>query len=159
MITFQLSLTEKIAAQAMQDAVAHDMSFPEYVEWRLNAPMNEAGQIVTPPALPQNAAEVAGEIFKIALMQPLRDVGTEGDLASRPYLVEALYRQMAVGNEWAELDRGFRIMIGKAFRREVDAQKEHGGKVIDDETGLCVKVMFLRRNAQNQALYRTVRTG
>lgn len=157
MITVHFSLSEKVVHKATGEAIAQGMSFPEYVEWRLSTVPEDSGEEQLLP-VQQSAAETAREMFLFALDQPVHATSDEGDMESNDYLVETLYKQMPFSTDWGVLDRGFRIMIGKAFKREVDSQSD-GGTLIDEENGYAMKVRFVGRSPQNQAIYKTERSA
>lgn len=157
MMTVPIPLSERVVHKVTGEAIAHGMSFPEYVEWRLSTVWEDSGEEQSPP-IQQSAAETAREIFLFALDQPVHSISQESDMESNDYLVETLYKKMPFSTDWGVLDRGFRIMIGKAFKREVDGQS-NGGTLIDEENGYAMKVKPVGRSPQNQAIYKTVRAA
>lgn len=157
MLTVQLILSDQTVSDAIGAANLQGLTFNDYVEWRLNVDLDAA--IEQKAGQPdQSVDEIAKALFSIALEQPARESSDEYESEGKPYLVEELYRQLESGSAWNLRDRGNRIMIGKAFRRLVDAKNEKGGGVqIDD--GRVMKVMFETRTSQNQAVYRTHRVA
>lgn len=157
MIDIQLKLHEQTILDTIVAANAQGLSFNEYVEWRLNVDLDTAIEAEKPSGeVDQTVEEVAQELFHVALDQVAEE--SDGDMRTKGtlYLVEELYKQRPTGTAWNLRDRGNRIMIGKAFKRLVDAQLPGG---IQIEDGRQLKVKFDGRTAQNQARYKTVRVG
>jgi hypothetical protein len=129
-------------------SVSHGADLNKYVEMRLNADLDRALEVRSvkgQPHLEDSVEEIAEKIFKEALSYPV----------NKPYLVEKVYSRLDRG-AWNMHDRGSRIMIGKAFKRLVEAQLPGGTQL---EHGYQMKVRFLTKTAQNQALYQTERVG
>jgi hypothetical protein len=139
MPTLLLTIADKIAISAMQAASAKEMTLDEYVEWCLRSQLNQTNEALLIDSKSQRVEELAKQLFKSALVPNLF---TPND----PYLVEAIYKRLRLPEKWEDLDRGFRIMVGKAFKREVEAQSKDSKK----------RVEFFKKNQQNQALYKTV---
>lgn len=160
MIAIQLNLHEQTVSDAIGAANLQGLSFNDYVEWRLNVDLDAAVEHGTQPTTvpDQSVEEVAKALFLLALDQPAMEANDEYTVEGRFYLVEDLYKQLEKGSAWNLRDRGNRIMIGKAFKRLVDANNQkHGGIQIDD--GRVMKVIFEKRTSQNQAVYRTHRVA
>ncbi|KFC61893.1 hypothetical protein [Massilia sp. LC238] len=142
-----LELHQNTVADLIKAATVQGMEFKKYVEMRLNADLD---QVVEEQA-PANAVsaddveDIAQAIFTEALSYP----------ANKQYLVEKVYGRLNRG-DWSVHDRGTRIRVGKAFKRLVDAQSAGGTQL---EHGYQMKVRFLHKNAQNQAVYQTERVG
>jgi hypothetical protein len=147
MIQVTLELHQNTVADLIKAASAQGMEFNKYVEMRLNADLDQVveeetlGNVVSA----EDIEDAAKAIFTEALSYP----------ANKPYLVEKVYARLNRG-EWGIQDRGARIRIGKAFKRLVDAQAAGGTQL---EHGYQMKVRFLHKNAQNQAVYQTERVG
>lgn len=156
----QLSLDEQTVHGTIAAAARQGLSFSEYVEWRLNVDLDTDISVeVQKPSggeSAQSVDEIAGSLFRAALEQVAEESDEDNKTTAALYLVEDLYKRRPTGTAWNLRDRGNRIMIGKAFKRLVDAQLP-GGIEIDD--GRRVKVEFDGRTAQNQARYKTVRVG
>ncbi len=157
MITLQLTFKDETVADLINAAAIQGLPFNDYVEWRLNADLDSKAeeQRIDPD---ETVQQVARALFKEALEQSAAESDGEYSEEGVYYLVEELYKKLKLQPAWAQRDRGNRIMIGKAFRREVDSQSE-GGTMLSEETGICVKVFFEGRTSQNQARYRTHRVG
>lgn len=157
MITLQLTFKDETVADLISAAAVQGLSFNDYVEWRLNADLDSKAeeQRIDPD---ETVQQVAKALFREALLQPAAESDEDYVDEGVYYLVEELYKKLKLQPAWEQRDRGNRIMIGKAFKREVDAQAQ-GGTMISDESGLCVKVHFEGRTSQNQAKYRTHRSA
>lgn len=156
MITLQLVFKDETVSDLINAAAVQGLPFNDYVEWRLNADLDSKAeeQRVDPD---ETVQQVAKALFCEALLQPAAESDDEHPEEGVFYLVEELYKKLKLQPAWAHRDRGNRIMIGKAFKREVDAQKH--GTQLSDGSGWCVKVFFEGRTSQNQARYRTHRTA
>jgi hypothetical protein len=147
MITVTLSFHENTLVDLVKAATSQGLDFNKYVEMRLNADLDQA--VEEEPESSASASldveEIAKDVFQEALHYP----------AEKSYLVEKIYSRLNKG-EWGRFDRGVRIMIGKAFKRLVDAQLA-GGTHLDH--GYQMRVRFLKKTPQNQALYQTERVG
>lgn len=142
MPTLLLNISDNVAIHAMTAASAKAMSLDDYVEWCLSLQNTQANKDLLVNQGPQNIENLAAQLFKKALVP---SIFTPDDA----YQVEAIYKQSGFPKKWEDLDRGFRIMVGKAFKREVEAQS-------DDSN---VKVVFVGRTQQNQTLYKTIKVG
>lgn len=157
MIDLQLKLHERTVLDSIVAASAQGLSFSEYVEWRLNVDLDTAIEAEKAGGeIDQTVEDVAKELFRVALDQVAEESDEDIAIKGTLYLVEELYKQLPTRNAWNRRERGNRIMIGKAFKRLVDAQLS-GGTQIED--GHQVKVIFDSRTAQNQARYKTIRVG
>lgn len=158
MITVQLTFNDDTVSDTIAAASLQGLSFNDYVEWRLNVELDAAVADQVRPALPseQTVDEIAKALYLFALHEPAKESDDNYSTEGRPYLVEDLYKRQGTGSAWNLRDRGNRIMIGKAFKRLVDAQLP-GGRQIDD--GRQMRVDVDGRTAQNQTRYRTVRVG
>lgn len=157
MITVQLTLHEQTVSDMITAASAQGLSFDDYVEWRLNVDLDATLDEARPElGHDQSVDEIAKMLFHAALDEPAEEHSDDHSEEARPYLVEELFKRHGTGAAWNLRDRGARIMIGKAFKRLVDAQLP-GGYQIED--GRQMKVEPAGRTAQNQAKYRTVRVG
>jgi hypothetical protein len=157
MMTMQLTLHEQTVADTIAAASAQGLSFNDYVEWRLNADLDASLEQIRVPTPDQSIDELARELFLFALEEPAEDTSDEETIVeARPFLVEDLYKRRGIGIVWEQRDRGNRIMLGKAFKRVIDAQAP-GGREIDD--GRLMKVVVHSRTAQNQTKYKTVYVG
>ena len=147
MITVTLSFHENTIADLVKAAISQGLDFNKYVEMRLNADLDQAieKEPESSASVSLDVEEIAKDVFQEALHHP----------AEKPYLVEKIYGRLNKG-EWSRFDRGVRIMIGKAFKRLVDVQLA-GGTQLDH--GYQMKVRFLKKTPQNQALYQTERVG
>ncbi len=147
MMQISLALHENTVADLIKAASAQGLDFNKYVEMRLNADLDQIVEedTVANPLKISDVDEVAKELFNEALNYP----------ANKTYLVEKIYARLNKG-DWSLQDRGTRIMVGKAFKRVVDAQLAGGTQL---EHGYQMKVRFLHKNAQNQAVYQTERVG
>lgn len=147
------TVSDTIAAANLQG-----LSFNDYIEWRLNVDLDAAvvSQAQTSFQSEKTVDEIAKELYLFALEEPAKEDGDNFSEEGKSYLVEDLYKRLGTGSAWNMRDRGNRIMIGKAFKRQVDAQGP-GGCQIDD--GRQMKIHVDGRTAQNQTKYRTVRVG
>lgn len=138
MPTLLLNIADKIAINALGAASAMAMDLNNYVEWCLQQQMNET---VDHSPL-QDVDEIAAQLLNKAL-----GMGSLFGPESLPYQVEEIYKRIpSFPKRWEELDRGFRIMLGKAFRRKVGDQSNVDG----------AKVVPAGHTQQNQSLYKTV---
>ncbi len=158
MITLQLTFKDDTVADLIKAAAVQGLPFNDYVEWRLNADLDSKAeeQRIDPD---ETVQQVAKALFREALVQTAAESDDEHTEEGVFYLVEELYKKLRLQPAWEQRDRGNRIMIGKAFKREVDAQQGHGTCLADDGQGPCVRVQFEGRTSQNQARYRTHRTA
>jgi len=157
MITVQLTFHDQTVSDTITAASTQGLSFNDYVEWRLNVDLDTAIDQARPAVQPdQTVDEIAKALYFVALDEPAEEVGDDYHEKAQPYLVEDLYKRRGTGTAWNLRDRGNRIMIGKAFKRLVDAQTSGGCQI---EDGRQMKVELDGRTAQNQARYRTVRVG
>lgn len=159
MITVQIVLQLETASAAAAAAARENMTFDQYVEWRLTTvdtvpiPVNYLG---TPDTEDENPEQVARALFKIALNQQAEEAGDDYHVEARPYLIEELYTRFYKGKPWTSWAVGNRIQLGRQFKKLVDAQPE-GGQQIED--GRQMRVEFVGHTKQNQTRYRTVRVG
>lgn len=159
MITVQITLQLETMSIAAAAAVRENMSFDQYVEWRLStvdqsvAPVNFVG---TPALDDENPEQVARALFKIALDQQAEEAGDDYHVEARPYLIEELYTRYYNGKPWTSWAVGNRIQLGRQFKKLVDAQPK-GGQQIED--GRQMRIEFVGHTKQNQTRYRTVRVG
>ena len=154
MITVQLTLDDQTVSDTIAAATKAGFSFNEYVEWRLNVELDAAIDQAQPAEqLSQNVEKIARELLDFASTQQAQDDGDCGEyiVEAKPYLVEDLYKRRKSGTAWNLLDRGHRIMIGKAFKRLVDKEYVH------DVESIQVRIVRDGLTAQNQTRYKTVR--
>ncbi len=161
MITVQLTLQAQTVSDMIAASTAHGLSFNEYIEWRLNADLDAAVTLIRPDVRPdQTAEEIAKQLYDAALGQQAEEYGDEHQEEALPYLVEELYKQHGTGTAWNQLERGTRIMIGKAFKRMVDAQLSGGCQIEDGrQMKVVTQVQPAGHTSQHQARYKTVRVG
>ena len=157
MITVQLSFHEQTIVDAITAAMAQKVSFNDYVEQLVNVDLDAAVEQAPKVEEPEKTVnELAKALFDIALEQLAAESDIDFDEPGTEYVVEDLYKILRPSKIWNLQDRGNRIMLGKAFRRLVDAQHNNGCVL---ESGMAVKVVFEGKTAQNKAIYKTVRTG
>lgn len=156
MITVQLTFHDQTVSDTIAAANVQGLSFNDYIEWRLNVELDAAVEARPAENPDQTVDEIAKALYLVAIEEPAQEFDDDHHEEGRPYLVEDLYKRLGIGNAWNLRDRGNRIMIGKAFKRLVDAQMSGGHEIAD---GRQMKVVLEGRTAQNQAKYRTVRVG
>lgn len=159
MITVQITLQLETMSTAAAAAARENMTFDQYVEWRLTTadqvsqPVNFVGATASDD---ENPEQVARALFKIALDQQAEEAGDDYHVDARPYLIEELYSRHYSGKPWNSWTVGNRIQLGRQFKKLVDAQPK-GGQQIED--GRQMRIEFVGHTKQNQTRYRTVRVG
>jgi hypothetical protein len=159
MITVQITLQLETMSIAAAAAARENMTFDQYVEWRLSSvdqgsnPVNLLGSSASDD---ENPERVARALFDIALEQQAEEHDEDYHVEARPYLIEELYTRHYNGKPWTSWSVGNRIQLGRQFKKLVDAQGK-GGKQIED--GRQMRIEFVGHTKQNQTRYRTVRVG
>jgi hypothetical protein len=159
MVTVQITLQLETMSNAAAAAARENMTFDQYVEWRLTAVeqvSNAVNFVGTPMSGDENPEQVARALFKIALDQQAEEAADDYHVEARPYLIEELYTRHFNGKPWTSWTVGNRIQLGRQFKKLVDAQPQ-GGQQIED--GRQMRIEFVGHTKQNQTRYRTMRVG
>jgi hypothetical protein len=140
MVLIQLNLEEHLLAALLAAAAERKSTLNAFICERLAADFGALQEEVKGPS-EEDIEELAKALHQVALQQ-----SPDGQF----YLVEDLYKQFRPGT-WALQGRGSRILLGKAFKRVVDAAPKDGALI----SGKQVRVERVGTTVQNQAKYQT----
>jgi hypothetical protein len=157
MITIQMSLEKQTVAGVINAATCQGISFNDYVQLLLDESLSIIAK--NPIESIKRSDKLSPEIIASSLRDYAysqvkdtdgQDIEDEDFISSAPFLLETLYQKFGKGDDWNELDKGYRIALGKSFRRLINIPV-----VLDSNPNLSVWLRFLDTDNQNKSIYVT----
>jgi hypothetical protein len=157
MLKIQILLKEQSVADLINAATHQGISFNDHIQFIIDESLSmttknpiesvKRDNKLTPENLASSLRDYAYSEVKNTNGE---DVGDEEYISSSPFVLETLYQKFGKGDDWSELDKGYRIALGKSFRRLINIPM-----VLDSNPHLSVWLRFLATDKQNKSIYVT----